>query len=530
MNLAQRFGNKKEATGSISTSALLLRYFSAFVLDAGAVWFITRLISFGSIPLSIVIGLAVLFLNVVFLRSDAYPLRWMAIGLALMLLFAIYPIFFTVWVAFTNYGDGHLITKDQAITHILREKYLPEQGQAYTWTAFKDESGEYTLWLQDAEGNSFMARTEEPLTQPAPGENGVGELDSTGIPTTIEGYQRLNTILAATDPNLPEILFGEVGRTIQIRSPSEAAELVSLYGYDSARDVVINQQTGVVYTSIKGTYTSLRGEEIRPGFREVIGFENFVQFFTSSALSGPLFRIIVWNFSFALLSVLMTFSLGLAIALMYSDPMFPGRRLIRSFLLIPYTIPSLITILIWRGMMNPELGVINRALGDWLGWAPPWFTDPWWAKIGILIVNLWLGYPYFMLITSGALQSIPRDIYQAAEVDGATPWQKFWNITLPLLLVSVGPLLVASFTYNFNNFNLIYLFVGGGPPIAGASTRAGHTDILISYVYNLAFDGGRGVNYGLASAITIVIFFIVGAITLFQFRYTKMWEEVSENV
>jgi ABC-type sugar transport system permease subunit len=96
--------------------------------------------------------------------------------------------------------------------------------------------------------------------------------------------------------------------------------------------------------------------------------------------------------------------------------------------------------------------------------------------------------------------------------------------------VAVGPLLVASFTFNFNNFNLIFLFIGGGPPIAGASTRAGHTDILISYVYNLAFAGGRGADYGLASAITIIIFLFVAVITLAQFRFTRMWEEVSENV
>jgi ABC-type sugar transport system permease subunit len=135
-----------------------------------------------------------------------------------------------------------------------------------------------------------------------------------------------------------------------------------------------------------------------------------------------------------------------------------------------------------------------------------------------------------MLICSGALQSIPHEALEAATVDGANPWQRFWRITLPLLLVAVGPLLVASFTFNFNNFNLIYLFNGGGPPMANTPTPAGHTDILISYVYNLAFSGSRGVDYGFASAITIVIFFIVGAITLFQFRYTRMLEEVSENV
>jgi ABC-type sugar transport system permease subunit len=181
-------------------------------------------------------------------------------------------------------------------------------------------------------------------------------------------------------------------------------------------------------------------------------------------------------------------------------------------------------------MLNPEIGVVNRILDSLFGLAPEWYTNQWWAKFAILLVNLWLSYPYFMLICSGALQSIPPDIYEAAIVDGARPWQQFRKITLPLLLVAVGPLLIASFVFNFNNFNLIYLFNAGGPPIPNTPTPAGYTDILISYVYNLAFSGSRGVDYGFAAAITIIIFLIVGVITLFQFRYTRMWEEVSENV
>jgi ABC-type sugar transport system permease subunit len=199
-------------------------------------------------------------------------------------------------------------------------------------------------------------------------------------------------------------------------------------------------------------------------------------------------------------------------------------------LIVPYTVPALITILIWRGMLYPPTGVVHRLIQGLLGWAPGFFTNEWWAKVAILLVNLWLSYPYFMLICSGSLQSISTDYYDAAQVDGASPWQRFRNITLPLLLVAVGPLLVASFTFNFNNFNLIYIFNAGGPPMSGTPTPAGHTDILISYVYNLAFSASRGVNYGFAAAITIVIFLIVGVITLFQFRYTRMWEEVSENV
>jgi ABC-type sugar transport system permease subunit len=454
----------------------------------------------------------------------------MVVGLVLMIMFTIYPIFFTVWVSFTNYGEGHLITKTQALDQILKVKYLPATGLSYTWTAFKTPKGEYALWLIDPAGEGYIAVMGKPLSQPKPGEMGVGELDENGIPKSIEGYQRLNAILAATDKNLTEIKFGEAGRTIQIRSPKEAAELVPLYVYDEKEDTMTDQESGVVYHNIRGTFTAEGGDQIRPGFIAPIRFDNFRAFFVNPALRGPLVQITVWNFAFAFLSLLLNFSLGLAIAVMFNDSHFPFKKLIQTLLIIPYTLPALLTILVWRGMLNTEVGVIGNGIKSLFGWAPAWFTNQWWAKAAILLINLWLSYPYFFLICSGALQSISNDYYDAAQVDGANPWQQFRNITLPLLLVAVGPLLIASFVFNFNNFNLIYIFNAGGPPIPGTPTPAGYTDILISYVYNLAFTANRGVNYGFAAAITIVIFFIVGTITLFQFRYTRMWEEVSENV
>ncbi|MBN2116733.1 MAG: ABC transporter permease subunit [Anaerolineales bacterium] len=531
MAVTASLNNRKKKDPSPSPVLPRLVGFAILILvDTFVIWFLSKLIPLGYFPLAAVITILGIFVNIVLLRKEAYPLRWMVIGLVLMTLFTIYPIIFTVWVAFTNYGEGHLITKQQAVDQILDLTYLPETGKSYTWTAFKSPEGDYALWLLDTDGNGYLALPDEPLSQPQPGEAGVGVLDDNGIPETIEGYQRLNAFQAATNKDLTSIQFGEEGKTVQIRSPREAGELLPLYIYDPEQDAMINQQTGVVYKNLRGIFTSSGGQQLRPGFVENVQWANFKEFFISPALRGPLVRIIGWNFGFAFFSLLLNFSLGLAIAILFNDPNFPFKKLIRSLLIIPYTVPALITILIWRGMLNPELGVIDRILEGLFGWAPPWFTDGNWAKVAILLVNLWLSYPYFMLITSGALQSIPEDIYAAAQVDGASPWQQFWRITLPLLLVAVGPLLVASFTFNFNNFNLIFLFNAGGPPMAGTPTPAGHTDILISYVYNLAFAGNRGVNYGFASAITIIIFFIVGAITLFQFRYTRMWEEVSENV
>ncbi len=502
------------------------------LFDIAAVWFIVNAFSQGFDQLFLVVAFVAIMLNLIFLIPKAYPLRWMALGLSFLILFVIYPIIFTVYVAFTNYGDGHLLTKEQAIPLIEQTLYLPEEGKSYSWTAFKNQAGEYALWLVNPAGETFIAKPGEEILPAQPGDPGIGEADSKGIPTTIEGYQRLNALLAAADKTLPSIKFGLEGdQVIQIRSPSEAAELEILYKYDPVTDTVIDQSNGNTYYNVQGTFTTKDGKTIKPGFRATIGFKNFTDLATSPALRGPLVQIMTWNFIFPTVSVLSTFFLGLAIAILYNEKDFPLKKVIRSLLLIPYTIPGLISIIMWRGMLNPEFGVINRMLETWIGWAPSWTTEPFWAKVAILIVNLWLGYPYFMLVNSGALQSIPGDLYEAAMIDGASGWQTFRKITLPLLLVAVGPLMIASYVFNFNNFNLIYLFIQGGPPIVGAATQAGHTDILISYVYKLAFEsGGRGVQYGLASAISIIVFFIVGTITLFQYRFTNMWEEVSENV
>ncbi|NMB68327.1 MAG: maltose ABC transporter permease MalF [Chloroflexi bacterium] len=532
MNLTASEKGKPKKGDEESPLSKLLRVLLVAVFDVGAAWFIVNAFTKGYYELTAIFVVVTVMINVIFLLKKAYPYRWLAVGLSFMILFVIYPIIFTVYVAFTNYGDGHLLTKGMVIESIQKTTYLPETGKSYKWTAYKSADNQYALWLVSPEGESFLGKPGEQIIPAKPGDPGIGPADSTGVPESIDGYTRLNKLLAASDQELPNIKFGLEGdQVIQVRSPSEAAELSIRYVYDEAKDAFIDQTNGDIYHNVDGTFQTVNGKSLTPGFRSVIGFENFTRLFTSPAMRGPLVQIFLWNLAFPLLSVFTTFALGLLIAILFNDKKFPFKKLIRTFLLIPYTIPSLITILIWRGMLNTEFGIVNKMLVQWIGWAPPWTTDAVWAKVALVLVNLWLGYPYFMLVCSGALQSISADLYEAATVDGANAWQKFKSITLPLLLVAVGPLLISSYVFNFNNFNLIYLFIQGGPPIVGAATRAGHTDILISYVYNLAFEsGGRGVQYGYASAISIIIFLLVGVITLIQFRVTNMWEEVSQNV
>ena len=211
------------------------------------------------------------------------------------------------------------------------------------------------------------------------------------------------------------------------------------------------------------------------------------------------------------------------------DTDIPFRKVWRSLILIPYAIPAFISTVMWRGMFDPNLGFLNDVLGNF-GLEQPWFSSAAAGRFAILAIQLWLGFPYMMLICTGALQALPEDIYEAAEVDGANAVHRFRFITLPLLLVSVGPLLIASFAFNFNNFTVVELFNRGGPPIPDSSVPAGFTDILITYTYAQAFGTGGGTDYALASAISIFIFLIVASITIFNFRLTRSWEEISENV
>jgi arabinogalactan oligomer/maltooligosaccharide transport system permease protein len=171
-------------------------------------------------------------------------------------------------------------------------------------------------------------------------------------------------------------------------------------------------------------------------------------------------------------------------------------------------------------MMNETFGILNQILP----WQIPWLNSPNWARFSIILVNLWLGYAYMFLVATGALTSIPSDLKEAAFVDGATGFKAFRKVTLPLLLVSMAPVLISSFAFNFNNYNLIALLTDGNPPITGSI--AGETDILITYTFTVAFEGA-GQDFGLAAAISTIIFFLVAGISAISFRLTRTFEEVN---
>jgi ABC-type sugar transport system permease subunit len=497
-----------------------LRLIFLAVLDGLAIWFALSIYSRENSPIiPLALLLVTALINYIFLSERLYPLRWLSPGLLMLLLMVVYPLGYNIYISFTNNSSGHSLTREQAFAQLKQQTFQPPDAATYAWTAYRDANNRYKIILENkAQNKSFIG--DENGLQPYPNPPDP-------LPATLEGgYQKLtNFQAAAAGDQLAKLNLRSGDLAIQITSSTEAKELTSKYSYDPASGNLTDLQTKVVYTSQKGTFTAPDGTTLSPGFTAVVGWDNYAKVFSDNNITGPFVSVFIWTFIFAGLSVFLTFTVGLAMALILNDDQLPMRTLFRVLLFIPYTIPAFISALIWAGLFS-IIGPVGEISKNVLGQGFGWFSDPNAAKAMLLFVNTWLGYPYMMLISLGALQSIPLDIYEAATIDGATRVQKFWALTLPLLLVSVGPLLIGSFAFNFNNFGIIQLMTQGGPDDPATTTPAGKTDILISYTYRLAFASGKGSDLGLAATISLFIFIIIAAITTFSFRYTRQLEEV----
>ncbi|MBF6977581.1 sugar ABC transporter permease [Aerococcaceae bacterium zg-BR22] len=253
-----------------------------------------------------------------------------------------------------------------------------------------------------------------------------------------------------------------------------------------------------------------------------VGLETITKIFTVDIWRNTFFSVLGWTIVWTLVASTLQVSIGIILAVIVHQKELKFKRFIRTILILPWAVPGFVTIMVFAGMFNDSFGVINTGLLRVLGVSPiPWLTNANWTRIALLIIQSWLGFPYIFTITSGTLQSIPYDLYEAATIDGASSFEKFRKITLPMLLYSMAPIIITQYTFNFNNFNIIYLFNAGGPAMAGST--AGGTDILVSWIYKLTMQNSQ---YALAAALTILLSIFVIAIALWQFRRTNSFKEV----
>jgi arabinogalactan oligomer/maltooligosaccharide transport system permease protein len=443
-----------------------------------------------------------------------------------LLVFQVYVVAYTGYVAFTNYGDGHNSTKDQAIEALLIQTERRVEGSAAYDLTVIEQDGALGFAIVNTDGDVEAGTAEEPLS--VRDDAVVTDGRATEVPgaTVVD---RQTVIARQGEVTTLRVPFSDDPEDGSIRTQDARTGYVytSTLEYDEAADTMTDTVTGTVYsTNDRGQFVAEDGTALPVGWRVAVGFENFTTAFGDSRYAVPFVKILTWTFAFALLSVASTFLLGLFLAIVFNDVRLRGRKIYRTLLILPYAIPGFLAALLWSGMLNRRFGFINEVLlnGAQIGW----LTDPWLAKLSVLGVNLWLGFPYMFLICTGALQSLPGDVMEAAKIDGAGRLRTLRSVTMPLLLVSTAPLLISSFAFNFNNFTLIYMLTGGGPRFADASVPLGHTDILISMVYSVSgIDGSAPKNYGLASALSIVIFLIVATISALAFRRTRSLEEIN---
>lgn len=255
----------------------------------------------------------------------------------------------------------------------------------------------------------------------------------------------------------------------------------------------------------------------------LIGVGNYQRILVGSA-KGELWSVLGWTGIWAVVSTFVSLGIGILLALLLNNKNIRERNIYRMLLILPWALPSTITLLTWRGLLNSSFGPINRFLATFGIANIPWLTDPLMAKVTCLLVNFWISFPFMMITCLGALQAIPEELYDAGKVDGASSWKSFWKITFPLMSSSTLPLLVSGFAMQFVNFGVIFLLTEGGP-FTKTSTLSGATDLLSTYMYKMAFFSSN-FDYGMSAACGVLLFMIVGTITWVNAKLSKSFEEV----
>ncbi|EPA1257663.1 maltose ABC transporter permease MalF [Enterobacter bugandensis] len=456
----------------------------------------------------------------IFANRKAYAWRYVYPGVAGMGLFVLFPLICTIAIAFTNYSSTNQLAQERATQVLLDRSY--QAGKTFNFGLYP-AGDEWKLALTDGEsGKNYLSDAFK-----FGGEQKLVLKEAAALPEGERANLRIITQNRQALTQLTAVLPDDSKVTMSsLRQFSGTQPLYTL----ADDGTLTNNQSGVKYRPNNdiGFYQSVNADgkwgddKLSPGYTVTIGWDNFTRVFTDEGIQKPFFAIFVWTVVFSVLTVILTVAVGMVLACLVQWESLKGKAIYRVLLILPYAVPSFISILIFKGLFNQSFGEINMMLSALFGIKPAWFSDPTTARSMIIIVNTWLGYPYMMILCMGLLKAIPDDLYEASAMDGAGPFQNFFKITLPLLIKPLTPLMIASFAFNFNNFVLIQLLTNGGPDRLGTTTPAGYTDLLVSYTYRIAFEGGGGQDFGLAAAIATLIFLLVGALAIVNLKATRM--------
>lgn len=495
-------------------------------LVLGALYLVTLMYAVGETLLAGMLLVLVALAAWTYTSAKTMALRYLFPGIAAAAVFVVFPMLYTVSIGFTNYSSRNLLDFERARQYLVDETYQAEGG-VFSFAllpvdAAGGAAGSFRLRLQDQDDEQKVFVSPPLVLDGAAAEIRLGAADAT---TASADAAPLTEVIARQKLIKPLTLVTPDGIQVRMASLRQFSPVQPLYAAQPDGTLKNLRDDTVLTPNFKtGFFETAAGEPVAPGFKVGVGLAHYARIFTDSKFREPFGRIFLWTVAFSGLTVLFAASLGMLLAVLLNWDSLRFKGAYRLALFLPYAVPGFISILIFKGMFNQSMGEVNLVLNALFGVKPAWFSDPLLAKTMILIVNTWLGFPYMMIVCMGLIKSIPADLYEASAVAGAGPITNFTQITLPLILKPLTPLLISSFAFNFNNFVLITLLTGGRPDFLDISVPAGSTDLLVSYTFRMAFQDS-GQQFGLASAISTVIFFIVAAITLVQMRFTKLAEQ-----
>lgn len=277
--------------------------------------------------------------------------------------------------------------------------------------------------------------------------------------------------------------------------------------------------------SVLTAFTNYNKDHLPPAnLIDWVGLQNFAKLFTVPIWSKTFGKVLTWTVVWAVAATFSTFFLGMFQAIILNHKSVKGKKIFQTILILPWAIPQMISLLVFRNLLNTQFGPINQFLLNTglISERIPFLTDPLIAKITVIVVNLWLGFPSFMVMMLGILANMDQSLYEAAAIDGGSKIKIFRYITMPLVFQATAPLLVMNLAGNFNGFGAIYFLTLGGP-VNTSLQFAGDTDILISWIYGLTLDQQM---YNMAAVMSILIFIFVGAVSYWNFRRTTSFKEM----
>ncbi len=521
MTAASSLSLPSPSASSRASSSLLARWGGRAVGAAAALvglWLVFAIYRAGQ-PL-LAVGVLLLFGSAIWVYQSATSVAWRYLypGIVGMLMFVAFPLLYTTQIGFTNYSSSHLLGEDRARAYLLEQAEFDE-----------DRALQFTL---HPEGSSYRVRLQSPS-----GETWVSPVVGQGSDDhpwqlAVSPVARGDAPLAPAMSTPEQLKHRDALRQLRIALPGAGGVLqyagVHEFGPSTplwqagANGALVRVQDHKVFAPDRanGWFAAADGDHVQPGFKVVVGWANYARMLGDAEFRGPFLAIFVWTVVFAALTVVFSLGIGMTLAVLLNWEALRYRTLYRTLLFLPYAVPGFISILVFKGLFNQNFGEINGILDAVFGVKPAWFADPTLAKVMLLLVNTWLGYPYFLVLCTGLLKAIPADLYEASALAGASPLTNFMKITAPLVVRPLTPLMISAFAFNFNNFVLISLLTDGRPDFLNTKIPAGTTDILVSYTYRIAFrDSGQ--NFGLAAAISTVIFLLVAILSLANLRFTR---------